>query len=331
MPPTPNFGIEFGAFMGSGYSVNPAEGKTFYVVNALTGDVLHAYDVPDSTRGCSPGPCTVPPNSLVASAAAYIAPQLVPGFVGNPAASQASLVYIGDVHGRLWKFITSSPSKGLLPFKDLGVDQPIANPVALLNLNGPHVFVETGNDNRVSPPPNFQLWAFRDDNGDMNTITNPDPEFGPCGGVSMAGCEKLFHVDLGSPSNTLNGFRGTAQPATAFNASGFGRVFYIATKFTPGASNNCKPEFNSALFALGAVTGQAAYALGGGHDEYALLSGQKVNAVRGASGQLVLDKGVLGAAPPALPPAPAPYDGPQGGSGDVFVKRLRPQPSICAN
>jgi hypothetical protein len=267
----------------------------------------------------------------VASAAAYIAPQLVPGFVGNPAASQASLVYIGDVHGRLWKFITSSPSHGLLKFKDLGVDQPIANAVALLNLNGPHVFVETGNDNRVNPPPHFEMWAFRDDKADMSAVTNPDPEFGPCGGVSAPGCEKLFRILLGQPGPVLDGYRGTAQPATAFNASGLGRVFYIVTKFTPGGAN-CTPNFNSALFAVGAVTGQAAYDLNtAGDDRYALLAGQKVNAVRGAGGQLVIDSGVLGSAPPALPPAPAPYGGPQGGSGDVFVKRLRPQTSVCTN
>jgi hypothetical protein len=330
-----NFNVEYAAFTGSGYSVNPLEGKTFYVMNALTGDVLHAYDVPDSVGACGSPPCTAPPNAIVAGPAAYIADQLVTGFVGNPAASKASLVYVGDLHGRLWKFITSSPSRGLLKFKDLGVDQPIANPVALLNLKGPHVYVETGNDNRVSPPPNFRLWAFRDDAADTNATTNPDPDFGPCGGLSMPGCEKLFRLDLGAPDTPLDGFRGTAQPATAFNSSdpatARGRVFYIATKFIPGAAD-CIPNFNSAFFGLGAVTGDAAYDLNAaGDDRYVLMTGQKINAVRGASGQIVLDKGVLGAAPPAPPPPPAPYAGPVGGSGDVFVLRIRANSSVCNN
>jgi hypothetical protein len=272
----------------------------------------------------------VPPNALVASAAAYIGPQLVPGFVGNPAASQASQVYIGDVHGRLWKFITSSPSRGMLMFKDLGVDQPIGNPVALLNMSGPRVYVETGNDNRVGVPPNFKLWAFRDDNGDSNAVTNPDPDYAPCGGTPMPGCEKLFVTELGGADTPLDGFRGTAQPATAFNTAGLGRVFYIATKFTPAAAD-CIPNFNSALFALGAETGNAAYDLNlSGDDRFIQMSGQKLNAVRGAGGQLVLDKGVLGGAPPAPPPAPAPYTGPQGSSGEVFVKRIRANSAVCS-
>jgi hypothetical protein len=334
VPTASNFNVEFAAFAGSGYSVNPAEGKTFYVMDALTGDILHAYDVPDATGPCGSPPCAAPPNALVAGPAAYIAQQLVTGFVGNPAASQASLVYIGDVHGRLWKFITSSPSRGLLKFKDMGVDQPIANPVALLNLSGkPHVYVEAGNDNRVSAPPNFRLWAFRDDAADTNAITNPDPDFAPCGGISTPGCEKLFRVDLGLPDTALDGYRGTAQPATAFNSSdpntAQGRVFYIATKFTPGGAG-CIPNFNSAFFALGARSGDAAYDLNAaGDDRYVLMTGQKINAVRGAGGQLVLDKGVLGSAPPAPPPPPAPYTGPQGGGGDVFVKRLQPSPAMC--
>ena len=338
-------GSQFAMFMGSGFAndlTNADEGKIFYAVDALTGDVRHAADeaTVDSTNTCSsiePGETCPVRNALVANAAAYIPIQLTAGFVGNPAASTASLVYIGDLHGRMWKFLTNSTGLGLVKVQpDLGADavfgdspdQPIGNAVALLNISGatgsvPHVYWETGNDRRVVAPAPFKFVAMADAGADIN------PTLAATG---------LFSEDL---SGSLLGFRGTAQPATAFNATGLGRVFFIGTKFTDAdvAGGDCASRFDSVLFALGAVSGGAVYDLDSSGsvtagDKSFGISG-KVNAIRGSLGQIVLDKGEVGTsaggvqAPPA-PPAPtqAPVTN-EGSSGEVFVGKIRPNSNVC--
>jgi len=335
-------GRQFAMFMGSGYATdltNAAEGKIFYVVDALTGDVLHALDeaATDSTNTCSsiePGETCPVRNALVANAAAYIPIQLQAGFVGNPAASTASLVYIGDLHGRMWKFITNSTGLGLVklqpnagPFVD-SPDQPIGTAVALLNISGPtgavpHVYWETGHDRRVVAPAPFKFVAMADTGADVD------------GTIPGTG---LFQEPL---DGTLLGFRGTAQPATAFNATGFGRVFFIGTKFTDAnvAGGDCASRFDSTLFALGAVSGGAVYDLDSSGtvtagDKSVMISGE-VNAIRGSLGQIVLDKGDVGTsaggvqAPPAPPPpVPAPTTN-EGSSGEVFVGKIRPNSNVC--
>ena len=142
-------------------------------------------------------------------------------------------------------------------------------------------------------------------------------------------------------SGTLFGYRGTAQPATAFNATGLGRVFFIGTKFTDRnvAGGDCTTRFDSVLFALGAVSGNAVYDLDSSGavtsgDESVAISG-KVNAIRGSLGQIVLDKGEVSSstggvqAPPAPPaPVPAPAVN-EGSSGEVFVGKIRPNSNVC--
>jgi hypothetical protein len=335
-------GSQFAMFMGSGYATdltNAAEGKIFYAVDALTGDVLHALDeaATDSTGTCNSieaGETCPVRNALVANSAAYIPIQLQAGFVGNPAASTASMVYIGDLHGRMWKFITSSTGLGLVkiqpdsgPFADRP-DQPIGNAVALLNISAPtgqvpHVYWATGNDRRVIPPDPFKFVAMADIGADVD------------GTVRATG---LFSEPL---DGALLGFRGTAQPATAFNATGLGRVFFIGTKFTDAnvAGGDCASRFDSVLFALGAVSGGAVFDLDSSGtvtagDKSVMISG-KVNAIRGSLGQIVLDKGEVGTsaggvqAPPAPPaPVPAPTTN-EGSSGEVFVGKIRPNSNVC--
>ena len=46
----------------------------------------------------------------------------------HPAASQVTRVYIGDVHGRLWKFLTARPDVAL-PVADLGPGQAVGTAV----------------------------------------------------------------------------------------------------------------------------------------------------------------------------------------------------------
>jgi len=338
VPPADFFDSEFAMFMGSGFSPNgvATEGKTFFAMDSLTGDILHAPIAPDTGNGCntiSAGEICPVPNAIVANPAAYVAAQLASNFVGNPAASTASLVYVGDLHGRMWKFFTSSPGLGLVKVQpdrtDSAVfgdspDQPIGSAAALLNISGvPHVYWETGNDLRVLPPDNFKFIAMKDVGADVNAQSSQiDP------------AARLFNMPL---SGILAGFRGTAQPATAFSAQKLGRVFFIGTKFTNQevAGGNCRSSFDSVLFAVGAVSGDAVYDLDNSgavtaSDRSVMLSGTKVNALRAAMGQIVLDKGDIGTAPPPAPPAPAPAPtANEGSSGEVFVNRLKPGSAVC--
>lgn len=342
-------GSQFAMFMGSGYANNPAnadEGKLFYAVDALTGNVIHVADQatvnsPNTCASIEPGETCPVRNAIVANPAAYIPVQLQAGFVGNPAASTASLVYVGDLHGRMWKFISSDPGRGLVKLQpDVGADpvfgdrpdQPIASAVALLNIQSPtdgalpHVYWGTGNDLRVIPPAPFKFVGMADMGNDV--------------APTLPG-RGLFTEVLDGPRL---GFRGTAQPATAFNGAGLGRVFFIGTKFTDAnvTGGDCASRFDSVLFAVGAVSGGAAYDLNNdlsitAGDKFVMVTG-KVNAVRGSLGQIVLDKGELnsnpggGVQPPPAPPAPTAVQtggANEGSSGEVFVGKIRPNTNVC--
>jgi hypothetical protein len=303
-------GTEWVAYTGSGYGSGPSaasQGTTFYALDMITGDVIDSFDVGDRTGvGFE--------NALVAGPSVFNPYQLKSGFVGNAAANVATLVYFPDIHGRIWRAATTAPGSVQL-FADAGANQPLANSLALLNYAGsgttdkPHVFAESGNDNRVTPPPAatppFKLFGFRDDNLPV----------GPSGSATT-----LFAIDL--PDQ----FRGTVQPATAF-APAVGtnppaaRVFFAANRFNPPGSANapqptppCISSFDAILFALGAESGNAAYDLSAsGDDRFAVKTGQRVQAIRASGGRLVVDTGLQAdiAPPPpqppvALPPQPAP-------------------------
>ncbi|PYQ15518.1 MAG: hypothetical protein DMF80_08670 [Acidobacteria bacterium] len=347
-----NFGKEFALFSGSGYSDDPTatnRGKTFFVIDALTGDVLYAKDLPstlpnttaggDTTLTCA-GPllagetCPVP-NALVANTAAYVAVQLAPGFVGNPAASTASLVYLGDLHGRMWKYVVSSPSVGMVRMWDAGPDQPIGSSAALLNISDkPHVYFETGNDLRVLPPPNFRMYAVQDEFADRNPASCDTVDPASATLVNCGPTTRLFRFDF---ENSFASFRGTAQPASAFNAQNNGRVFFIGTKFNDQnvSGGDCLPNFDSVLFAVGAQTGGAVYDLDasgtiGANEREIKIGGTKVNALRGAMGQIVLDRGEVGNSAPPAPPAPgAAPTANEGSSGEVFVVKLKTGSAVC--
>ncbi|HVR72198.1 MAG TPA: hypothetical protein VMT87_15245 [Vicinamibacteria bacterium] len=299
-------GVEFVAYVGSGYGTGTNavnEGTHFYTLDVLTGDVVAAVDVGDRAgMGYE--------NALVASPAAFNLKQVDLRFVrtiSNPAGSKTTRVYIGDIHGRVWRVMSDAPGAPPLLFADLGADQPVANPVALVSYDGtqtdfrPHVFVEAGNDNRIAPPPDptppFRLYGLRDD----DLSSDPDGS-DSVGGVATV----LFTMDL------PDGFRGNVQPATAFTDTTppAARVFFAATRFnlpnTPNAPAPppCRSSFDSIIVALGAESGNAAYDLNAsGDDRFAEIVGQRVQAVRVAGGRLVADMG-LGAQTPPPPPAP---------------------------
>jgi hypothetical protein len=128
-------------------------------------------------------------------------------------------------------------------------------------------------------------------------------------------------TDYTASSGTLNfsqefgsTFRGTSQPATAFNSVGNGRVFFIGTRFNaPGST--CVSSFDSILYALTALNGDAAYDFNndGSEDLSTLITGTRVTGVQTQGGQLIMGgSGGLGATPqasvndPSAPPPSAP-------------------------
>jgi hypothetical protein len=311
-------GVEFVAYTGGGYGSGPnatAEGTTLLALDMVTGDVTDFVDI-GSRSGMSYA------NALVASPSSFNAELLSPGFVGHPAGSLTTRVYFPDIHGRLHRILTASAGSAIT-FADFGADQPIGNPVALLNYAGtqstarPHVFVESGNDNRVTPPPAatppFHMWGLRDEDlgGDPNTA---DSVGGPA--------RVLFDIEFPSP------FRGTVQPATAFNGAQEGRVFFAGNRFNlPGTANAptpppCVSSFDAILFAVGAESGAAAYDLPGGRS--LTQTGQRIQAVRVEGGGLVVDTGLGAGAAPSPPPPPTPVAGAPPTDSNIL---FGPQPS----
>jgi hypothetical protein len=301
-------GVEFVAYTGSGFSTVAGEGSTLFTLDALTGDVVTSttFDVGDRTSAPYD-------NAIVAGPAGFSAAQLTPPTVAKIAITRVTRVYFGDNNGRLWKVFTGSPAPSSpAPLADFGADQPVANSPSLLNYKGdgtaekPFIFVETGNDNRITPPPAstppFKMYGLRDD----DLTTDPSSTDGVAGPVVVR-----FALDF------PDGFRGNVQPATAFNTDSppLGRVFFVGNKFNPitSTSTSCTSSFDAIFFAVGADTGSAAYDLNAtGSDLSITKTGQRVSSVRvAAGGQLVLDTGLQAdiAPPPPAPPqilAPAP-------------------------
>jgi hypothetical protein len=294
---TTNYGRNFVLYMGSGYGAT-GEGRNFYSMDPITGDILTSVDVGSGTGSA------IANNVLVANPAVFTKEVLRPGATVNPASQFATRVYLGDLHGRLWKFLTTDAGSPIR-VQDFGVDQPIANAVALLSYNGdgsgekPHIYGETGNDRRVPPspstppPPVFKLFGLADEGSDTDTTAD--------------NATLLFGLDL------PDGFRGTVQPATSFNGTGTtaaGRVFMAGTKFNSVSNSTCQSSFDSVFFALAAQTGNAAYDLDASGsvnslDRSKLLTGKRINAVQVAFGQVTVDQGLAAQnAPP--PPAPPP-------------------------
>jgi hypothetical protein len=308
--PATNAGLDFMIYMGSGYGAVSTQGHNFYSVNPLTGDVITSADVgTSSTSGAMA-------NAIVADPAVFNAAQLKYQ-VTHSADTIGSQVYVGDLYGRLWRFMTDTPSTADKMY-DFGVTQPIANAVALLNYSTdggttllPHIFLETGNDRRLSSPSGgFLLAALRDEG------TPP--------------AKLLYSFALPSP------FRGTSQPATALTATAAdasARVFFVATAFNPVTVSNCSSSFDSRIYMVGAGSGKAAYDVNGdtsidNSDLYLQQTGSRVNRVQVAYGTLMVDQG-LGAQKAPPPPQP-PVSDMTGQTQMVYVRWVNPAGSpVC--
>jgi hypothetical protein len=321
---------EFVLWMGSGYGED-TEGSNFYMMDAQTGDILRRHDVGERDASTA----ALRQNVIVASPAGFNGDQLKSGSgLGHPLNSRVDRVYVGDIHGRLWKFVANSTLPVI--FTDLGAAQPIGAAVGLIALEGkPHVYVETGFDRRVTPEaatelppaastPPFLMVGLRDDDA---TSDPPDsagaPDFGGLGTV-------LF--GLAFPTEPLIGYRGTVQPTTVFtdNAGTFiSRVFFAGNQFIEPTENDCIGRFESIVYALGGVSGAAAYELPDEGGKAFRLSDQRVMGLRTVGGQLVVDRGIdaASAPPPPAPPKKKPEVPPS--AGDVFVQKLKYGSTVC--
>jgi len=238
---------------------------------------------------------------------------------GNVAAAKATRAYFGDIHGRVWKVLASSPTVAI-PVADLGSNQAVGSAVGLIGIpldppnvpptvpKFPHVMVSSGNEPRATGP--FRNFGFIDEGDDTNTTVQAGVAAN--GVTTFPPMRSLFAIDF--PTN----FRGTVQPLltgtdldpspTGFNL--VGRVFFGGTRFNPVGSafapppEPCRSSFDSILFALGVESGSAAYSFG----PSMLFQDSRMAAITvGGSpsgAKVIVDEGLVKSGQP-IPPPPA--------------------------
>ena len=307
-------GVDFAIFMGSGYGA-AGEGTTHYTLDALSGDVIAAVDV--ETAAASYGLTRAGlsySNALVANSVSYN--RVIGATLANnhPWSYTSNRVYIGDLHGRLWKFLSARPDVAI-PAADLGAGQPVATAVALVprsdsafDTKGPFVFVTSGADRRAAGP--FRNFSFLDDGTDTSITTTGTATSDSVTTFLPFAMEFARTFDQGSPQASCGYtaealFRGTVQPAGAFScdvAISNGKcggitswqVFFAGTRLslpntkfappTPLACSTgvypCRSQFDTIIYLLNATTGSAAFDLNAsGDDSYRIFRDSRVAAI----------------------------------------------------
>jgi hypothetical protein len=344
-------GVDFVMYVGSGYGAS-GEGTTFYALDALTGDVIKSVDVETAaaTNGLTRSPQPVDQNNnpyanaIVADPIGFNPIRFKPLTSPHPSAAKTTRIYVADIYGRLWKFLTAVSGPWVaIPVADLGVTQAVGTPGSLLGLNpppgqapgpNPHIYVTSGNERRASGP--FAIFGFRDDGDDMTTTTTgtvvfPAPALPPGPSVTTFTPAVTLFTRTFDPGPVLNAgaptpfpvFRGTVQPATSFTSDAPVRtvVFFAGTRFNPPGSAfapvpppyPCRSSFDSILYALGSRSGQAAYDLNSaGDNAYAIFRDSRIVGIatqsdpsQGTGSSLNKDEGLIPTGvPPAAPPPP---------------------------
>lgn len=359
--------IDFAIFMGSGYGAT-GEGTTHYTLDALTGDVVAAVDVGERPA------FSAYPNALVANSVSFN--RSIGNVLKNthPWTFESERVYIGDLHGRLWKFLTVDP-RVALPAADLGSGQAVGTAVALIASSedpaateGPFVFVSSGADKRAPGP--FRNFTFVDKGSKTNLAIGTGVFDGGDGVTTYPPMEKQFSrgFDQGAPEASCGYateavFRGTVQPAGAFECSGtisagkcsgtlLWRVFFAGTRLslpntkfappTPLACGTgqypCRSQFDSIIYALGALSGQAAYDLNAaGDDAYRVFRDSRIAAItmqadpdpgRGGS-SFTPDEGLMKGVPKPPPPRGVPPTAATATANVVFAREPgKPAPAV---
>jgi hypothetical protein len=311
------------------------EGTTFYTLDVITGNVIFSADVEAAATAAGVNRTGLSyANALVAGPASFSPGQLSSSTAGHPS-DLTDRVFIGDLHGRLWKFLSKSPDTPIL-MADLGQDQPVGVPPALLAFPPPpaplpkaYIYIATGNDRRVPASTVFKIFGFRDEDTSSTdftpgtrTVLVADSTVFVYPNQSSNLFVQTMPTDAGG--NSLN-FRGTIQPATAFTDTNppLGRVIFGGTRFNGFLSTfaptpyPCLATFDSVIFALGATTGGAAYDLNAsGQDAYTIFSNSRKLAIQilrqpaasssstGQQAKLFMDEGLMSSGTSPNPPSP---------------------------
>jgi hypothetical protein len=299
--------VEFVAYVGSGYSEVATEGKRYFALDLLTGDVIASANV-GNRGGLIPYE-----NALVSGPVAFNELTLSNRSTAvNPAETVSTRVYFNDIHGRLFRVKTEDPGT-VTELADVNdgattVLHPLGVSPALVfygDANAqeyPHIYIESGNDNRIFSPdavpattPPFKAWGLVD----RDLTSDPDSGDGVVGPVQVIFTKSFPNL-----------YRGTTQPATAFNEAGLARVLFAGTRFNPPGTQfappppPCRSSFDSILFALGAGTGNAAFDLNAsGQDEYVEYMQQQIKSVQVVGGQAIVDRGLNAEIAPTPPPS----------------------------
>jgi hypothetical protein len=332
--------------MGSGFSNVAAEGHTFYTVDALTGHIIARADV-DAAAAAIGGTfarSSPPfPTALVANVAGFSKARFTPGVALHPAKDFTTRNYVGDVQGRIWKFLVAAPSVAL-PVADIGADQPMGTPLGLFGLLGnagsftaaanpvtdppnlrPAIFGSSGNDNRIPTDPNDPIPQFKNFGVfDVGDDTNTTPGTATPGGGGIDVFSPNIQFLLAEPFPQDSNFRGTLQPTTAAldrvppvqQPDGV-VVFFGGTRFnaigSPFAPDPCRSTFDSIVFALDINTGGAAFDLQSADDKYTIFQDSRLVGLfttytpdTGSGGKLVIDEGLVKGTVQPPPPAGQP-------------------------
>jgi len=262
------------AFFGGGYGCNNSseEGQYLFSVRLENGSVYNRAQVTNDTTAA------IPWNAVVAMPTLYNPHQ-------NDVADNKDYItraYVGDIQGVIWKLVTTdfNPNNWTFrKFAELGKNQPITTPVALMddpNNQRVYVMAGTGGDLRASSTNNLFKFA---------TLIDVDPD-----GANTS------QYPLGSSpfwSKVLNPQERTyIAPVTigTVENSAMPLVFFAAS--APGFNNaTCTGFFNSSLYALGLLSGQAEVDLdGGGPDESVAIANSKITGLYARDGHLYVSK-----------------------------------------
>ena len=237
-PPRKPKGSDFVLYVGSGYG-KTGEGTSFYSLDPLTGDIITRVDVdafaaatyPALARSGMPYANALVANPVVFNASRFL---YAPGGVPSPnvAAAPARRVYIADLWGRQWKFLTAAPDIAA-PGRGPGRRPAVATANSLLGLPAerpgmPSPRLRDLGQRQPGERP-FQNFGFRDDGSDtsLDRVALGDAERHP-----RLPADAVAFVIPFQPQ-----FRGTVSPrrrtaTTASNRAGVGRrVFFGGTRF----------------------------------------------------------------------------------------------------
>jgi hypothetical protein len=252
------------AFFGAGYGCNNTakEGHYLFAVRLEDGSIYHRAQV------TSDATAAIPYNAVVARPTLYIPHQ------SDVADNKdfVTRVYVGDVQGVIWKLVTMdlNPSNWTFQkFAELGKNQPVTAPVALMSdPNNQRVFVMagTGGDLRAPEANNlFKHATFIDTDLDGANTTQYPLGSTPFWTRDLNPGERVYISPV-----VVGTFENSAMPVVFFAASQ--PAFDAAT---------CTGYFNSSLYALGLLSGQAEVDLdgGGGADASVGIPGSKITGV----------------------------------------------------